>query len=339
MANFGINSLLNTAKSTVTDYLGISSSDVIMSPIWTSRNMASDYFFVTVSSSAQRDEVKFRLPEKFELGMKSTFSSLVEGKLGIVSALNKFIQTASAFTGSMVSLNTKFTTAQLWEGSSPVSISLPIEFNASNDVYKEVYENIIKLGKMALPREGNKGDWTDIFLRAPGPTPLDLANDKVLKGLTDEKKLQSNIKSVEETSWLSDSIKSALKSGINWLASNGKQLQVDSQEAGDNITISIGNILTFKRCIIPEIKWDFDCTRLLNGNGLPLRVTGTMSFRTTTAMTSNDFENALTVNNSSLFDWYKNELDSLKDQATNTINGWIDSGVDKVKNMSVFKDM
>lgn len=287
--DFNTSTITNKLIDSAVDYLGIPYNAQTSSPIHTPRQN-SNFFYYRITSS-KNGQFKSKLPSSLSMQLSSKFSSLVEGKLGIVSSINKLLQAGSAISGSTISLNTKYTTAQIWEGSSPVSISLPIELNAFNDVDEEVIMPMFILGSMVLPREGTEkaGSTGAIFnslLRAPGPSPIDIQNDALVKSVVNSGIIQ------KAKSWASDMIKDT---SVGNLLSGLSDLQ--AKDGGDNITVEIGSFLRFTRCIITDVKWDFDLTRLLSGSGKPLSVKGNVTFKTSYAMTTQDYEKALpTIN-------------------------------------------
>ena len=75
----------------------------------------------------------------------------------------------------------KALSSQVWQGNTPIAITIPIEFIAYSSALKQVVEPTVSLIRMALPREEQFGDFsyrgkqiTDgiTVLKAPGPSAV-----------------------------------------------------------------------------------------------------------------------------------------------------------------------
>ena len=188
----------------------------------------SPNFLVTVFSSVHNGVVA-RLPEELQMSLTSEWDTplLSSG----ASALETLVQ-----NGFGKSTRTQFASAQVWSGSSPIEITLPLEFYAEENPKLEVVEPIVRLSKMALPRRGStdKGLFTP-----PGP----------------------------------------------------RIFKVDTRQLSnkhDDITISVGNFLTFNRVIITNVNPTF-ITRDMTQDGLPLRATCEVTFRSMFSLSGDDF--------------------------------------------------
>lgn len=124
----------------------------------------SPNFLVTIFSSVHGGVVA-RLPEELQFQLSSEWDTpLLQGG-GVGGILESLVQ-----EGFGVSTKTQFASAQVWSGSSPIEITLPLEFYAENNPRLEVIDPIIKLAKMALPRKsgGNGASERGLFV-PPGP--------------------------------------------------------------------------------------------------------------------------------------------------------------------------
>ncbi len=122
----------------------------------------SPNFLVYISSSKYKTTVVSRAPEDLTMQINADWdtplaqsgaSGIVE--VGVQELLNR-------------STKTQFASAQIWSGSTPIEITLQLEFQAEQDPKQEVIQPIISLGKMALPSLSGEGGSKGLF-SPPGP--------------------------------------------------------------------------------------------------------------------------------------------------------------------------
>ncbi|NNK83724.1 MAG: hypothetical protein HKO92_11425 [Flavobacteriaceae bacterium] len=110
----------------------------------------SPNFLVLISSSANDSRVVARLPEELQMQLASEWDTPLVGstpgwlEIGAQELLGK-------------SFRTQFASSQVWSGSSPIEITLPLEFYAESNPKTEVISPIVELAKMALPRKSGEG--------------------------------------------------------------------------------------------------------------------------------------------------------------------------------------
>lgn len=308
-----ITSIGSNLIDSAVDYLGIPVNNA--SPIYQSRS-DTDIFKLSVVSSIH-GSFSCQLPSSVRVSLSSKFSNLLEGKLGIISMMNKFMQANSAITGSTISLNTKYTTAMYWEGSAPVSLSIPLELNTRTDVDREVLQPMRILGSMALPREKNGSS----LLYAPGPTPIDMKSDDAKRAVSS---IQKGIQSLYSDG--SGFLAETQNKIVSWADATYNRFvssAVDEESNQDLITIKVGKVLLFKRCIVTKVDWDVDLTRLLASTGKPMRVKGQLDFMTSCAMTADDWKKTLAP---------VSEQNSLMSEATNKLDEWVTENIDNPLN-------
>lgn len=122
----------------------------------------SPNFLVYISS--KKGTVVARAPEELALNLTSEWDTplLSSGFTLLDLALRE---------GFGKSTKSQFASAQVWTGSSPIEITLPLEFYAEADPILEVVQPIVTLARMALPTlSGKAGDQG--FLTPPGPSLL-----------------------------------------------------------------------------------------------------------------------------------------------------------------------
>jgi hypothetical protein len=126
---------------------------------------------VHVVANEMRIMVSAYLPDSFSLGVTSEydtpFAQGIETGIGAIDSIMKS-PLARAATGS--NFITQWMTAQVWSGSAPIAIQLPLVFIADTDPQKEVLKPIKDLMKLAMPSSGIGaiGDAKG-FLQSPGP--------------------------------------------------------------------------------------------------------------------------------------------------------------------------
>lgn len=113
------------------------------------------------------------VPETFQLAVSSQFGQPFGQGL-----MNSTIGTASKATLG-VALTSQSMTAQIWEGSNPIEMTLEIEFVAESDPRSEVLQPIQSLLEMALPSK-SKG----FLLAPPGPKYSDIIDWEAMAGGT-----------------------------------------------------------------------------------------------------------------------------------------------------------
>jgi hypothetical protein len=91
------------------------------------------------------------------------FGSKLEGggsKAGRIAAAASL---ATKATG--IQVRPKFLTAQIWQSSTPMTLTIPFTFVAINSATNDVYLKVRNLMKLAAPSQDN-----DLMISAPGPT-------------------------------------------------------------------------------------------------------------------------------------------------------------------------
>lgn len=123
----------------------------------------SNVFLVTIKASSGLDDVSViaRLPEEIQMQLASEWDTpfLQSGGTGILEV--------AAQTLGGVSTKTQFASAQVWSGSSPIELTLPLEFYAQENATRDVVQPIVALAEMALPRTSNRGEGG--LFTPPGP--------------------------------------------------------------------------------------------------------------------------------------------------------------------------
>lgn len=200
-----------------------------------------DDYLIKITSLRHRCTVIAVMQEPIQMKVESRWDPFIPS-----SMLYQGNIIAQMVTGSKTSLITKASSRRLWQGSTPLTISLNLKFEAFEDPYKEVTQPIKMLQIMALPRDpsGGKGlSTSDIFtamgkvdisgtfeaiskaplLAPPGPTPF------TLDGILDLGDINSANEKASDAEW---------RKGL---------------KKGDIIGIDWGKTLSFFNVIIKEV--------------------------------------------------------------------------------------
>lgn len=112
------------------------------------------------------NEVLAYVPETFQISVSSQFNQPFGQGLS-----NSTVGTAAkSFMGT--ALTSQSMTAQVWEGTQPIELTLELELVAEYDPKAEVLEPIKKLLAMCMPSRGPTG----VLLAPPGPTYRETVN-------------------------------------------------------------------------------------------------------------------------------------------------------------------
>lgn len=143
--------------------------------------MSGERYGMTVNPNYQvrikqdANEVLAYVPETFQISVSSQFNQPFGQGLS-----NSTAGTAAKVMG-LGALTSQSMTAQVWEGTQPIELTLELELVAEYDPKAEVLEPIKKLLAMTMPSRGAGG----VLLDPPGPKykdVLDWAAFDVIKG-------------------------------------------------------------------------------------------------------------------------------------------------------------
>lgn len=192
--------------------------------------------YVVRIQQAGGNAVKAFVPETFQLGVVSSFGQpFGQGLNASAAGKASIMMTGNALTSQSM-------TAQIWEGTQPIEITLELEFVAESDPLIEVLLPIQRLLEMTMPSRGLGG----YLLEPPGPVYKDLIN------------------------WAAfDKARNAL--GIDGIASGGGA-------AAKQIAVQIGNFILFDNVVIEQVNSTFHS--LMHESGIPMRATVSVTFKT-----------------------------------------------------------
>jgi hypothetical protein len=177
------------------------------------------------------------------------------------------------FTGGRKSLITKACSRRMWEGSTPVALSLTMRFEAIKNTQIEVVEACKLLQKMSLPSEiSNASSGSNTLLQdvisdiptliPPGPTPFTLSGILDLRSMSGQN---------------SGTRFNKIKEGMG---------------GGDIIIIEIGRFLTFYNVILNKVGVSIPPTMSNDGN--PISATVNVVFETYEMTTTEELDKMYT---------------------------------------------
>jgi len=152
----GVGGILNMAKKVLPISVGIPQSQI---------NAKNSKYMVMVTSSNQPPITAF-LQDKFSFNVSSDWTDS--------AAMSGLFATASDIfqAGFGKTLMNTMASRRKWRGSSPVSITMKLKFEAFGDVKREVIEPCQLLQGLALPSGGVSAGEEQFFLNPPGPNPF-----------------------------------------------------------------------------------------------------------------------------------------------------------------------
>ena len=205
--------------------------------------MALDPYSLYIDAPTARARpisIAANLPDSFEFSITSDydtpFASLLQDKV------QRFLPGAKIMS--------QLQTAQIWQGSAPIEISLPILIAADRNPRKEIVDVVADLFSLVLPyRDGRS------FLRSPGPR-LAASGSDIAGAIAGD----------------GDSAVQALDSiGIEGLTS-----------------IHIGNFVYFPNVVITNVSNSYET--MFDVNGKPMKATLNVTFRTFLVPTYQDID-------------------------------------------------
>jgi hypothetical protein len=128
-------------------------------------------------------KVEAYVPETFQLAVTSQFGQPFGQGIS-----NSTVGTATKMLG-LGALTSQSMTAQIWEGTQPIEITLELELVAESSPKEEVLEPIKKLLAMTMPSRGGTG----FLLDPPGPKYIDIKDWHAFESAKGEGKANKQI--------------------------------------------------------------------------------------------------------------------------------------------------
>lgn len=163
-----------------------------------------------------------------------------------------------------ISFQNQFLTFKTWHGSSYLSLSLPMVFQAETNPVTDVILPVVKLMGLSMPSKGPMG-----MFRPPGPSAVDIQTlIKKLSSMTTSSTIKKDLSTVQ-------SYASSIEGG------------------GEDIAVNLGNYLDIPGIIIEKVVPKFSSSFDRYGN--PIRAEVTVSFSTWTIPNREDLYSYFTA--------------------------------------------
>lgn len=208
-------------------------------PSWKVGNDIPKEYMVKIVSSASKIKIRALLQDKISLRVGSEWAPFSSSNW-----LSKKAKEIFAFATTRTLLP-RFATRRIWQGTTPMALTLPLKFEAEEDARMEVLMPCKELQRMVLPQQySTQKEQTTLGERVygaftllpPGPNPF----------------------------------------SFDWASSESERGKW--RGVGDIITIHIGDFLRFKTVIVREVTVDF--ANKFTKFGLPISATVSVQFET-----------------------------------------------------------
>lgn len=205
-------------------------------------------YLVTIKNSDA--VVNALMQENINLKVTSEWVPFIKPE-GITADVNSIAQILTKH-----SLISRQTSRRIWQGTSPIEITVNLKLEAVYDAKREVVRAAMRLQQMALPSEGSSDNgafgWIPTLI-PPGPSPFSLEELPYLGGADN-----TNI---------------------------GKHLK-----SGDRISITLGQFLSFYNIIVKDVSVDFSSRLTVDGD--PIGAIVSMTFQTYEILTKDKLRHA-----------------------------------------------
>ena len=262
-----INTGVNQAASAVGDVLGLFKKE---DQSVGNTDIAFPSYKVHIRSNGENISpvMGYLQGDSLNLSLKSQWESAF-------SMLNSFARVANAPAqyAAGTTLKPRALTRRIWTGNNPLTLTLPLKFQAVSDTFKNVIEPCIALQLMISPRIGELG-----FLVPPGPKPMygitEALGKKIesVTGVAVEKVIGGGKKFIEEETTATKNILKVANS-----------IKTKFVEKGDNIRIDIGKFLRFEHVVITDL--DIKYGTKFDTDGNPVSAEANITFETFEVLT------------------------------------------------------
>jgi hypothetical protein len=218
------------------------------------------------------------LPQEFSMDLGACYEeAFSQGLSGLLSGNGMLSEIAGKSMKMLgLQLTTKALTAQVWQGSTEISFSLPLIFQVESDSERDIQKPLRDLYSLVLPEEKEAGG----LLEAPGPrvdlNKLQQNSGSLMDALGGTGSALSSAITGESAMSIKDGVNSALKPFSNAFLSSIK----------NNISLSIGDRMLFKSVVITSVAQNFSVQPL--EDGVFQRVECTVGFKTFYVLTQQD---------------------------------------------------
>jgi hypothetical protein len=236
-------------------------------------------YLIKITSIRNKCTIIAPIQEQLEMLVESKWEPFVPSSL--LKEGNILLQ---ALTGSKRSLITKASSRRIWVGSSPMTISINMKFNAVVDPFSEVAEPCRLLQSIALPSDPSGGEGLDVASSLSGVEDWDIS--KVWKSISNGPLLLPP----GPSPFTLDGI-------LNLRSMAGSNKTIDDIEkhlnGGDIIVVEIGRFLMFYNVIVQSAKPTVQ--PMFDPDGFPVSASVSMVFETYEMMTTEELSKSYNV--------------------------------------------
>lgn len=241
-------------------------------------------YLAVISCNDKNITVTANLPQEFAMDVGASYEeAFSQGLSGLLNGGGMISDIAGKSMKMLgLQLTTKALTAQVWQGSTEISFSLPLVFQVESDSEADIQKPLRDLYSLVLPEEKESGG----LLEAPGPrVDLERLKQQALNLLETGKKVGSGLSSAYSNNQgnlggMAQEGQAAVGSGLRSF-SNAFLASVKN-----NISLSIGDRMLFKSVVITSVAQNFSVQPL--EDGVFQRVECTVGFKTFYVLTQQD---------------------------------------------------
>ncbi len=241
-------------------------------------------YLAVIACNDKNITVIANLPQEFSMDLGASYEeAFSQGLAGLLSGNGMLSEIAGKSLKMLgLQLTTKALTAQVWQGSTEISFTLPLIFQVESDSEADIQKPLRDLYSLVLPEEKEAGG----LLEAPGPR-VDLA--KLKKAAISMGSIASETGGQLQSAW-------ANNQGNLWGMAQAAQSAVGGglrsfsnaflSAIKNNISLSIGDRMLFKSVVITSVAQNFAVQPL--EDGVFQRVECTVGFKTFYVLTQQD---------------------------------------------------
>lgn len=237
-------------------------------------------------SAKQGKQIIGKLPENFEFSVQSEFSQPFQD---VINSLFNPQAVNALQAASGVRLTTQELTTQIWQGTQPIRLQLPVTFYARTNARLDVSQNVYWLTEAALPRRlGGKGT----ALVGPGPQ-IDVGKILNGRGLAE---YWDTLKKAAETGNLGSPVKTnGTNSSTAAVATNGLSTSILQYKPNTVHSVRIGRRMFIQDVVIENVQTTYDTK--FDRDGYPMKAVCNVSMITARIPVSDELGAMMGVSN------------------------------------------
>jgi hypothetical protein len=234
-------------------------------------------YLVKITSYRNKCTIVAPLQEAISLNVESLWEPIVPTSILKTIHIATQLGTTAAGVENRGAI-TSATTRRMWFGTSPISVTLKLKFEAIHDAFTEVIEPGRLLQTMAVPSDPSTGSEGFSYQAATsGFRNAETNSLDIIGGIASSTKEFAKIPALIPPGPSPFVWKNLLGGGQNYFDKNQSDID-ESRRGGDFILIEIGTFLTFWNVIVKSSGVSYDIK--MGANGLPISATAEVTFET-----------------------------------------------------------